>query len=58
MIHRREFEDKLTKELLRIVHYNLQTSIGLIFSSKDVNVEQSFNSSGSLFHKLGASGHK
>ena len=29
MIHRREFEGKLTKELLRIVHYNLKTSIRL-----------------------------
>ena len=25
----REFENKLTKELLKIVHYNLQTSIRL-----------------------------
>ena len=29
MIHRRELEGKLTKELLRIVHYNLKTSIRL-----------------------------
>ena len=29
MIHRREFEDKLTKELLKIVHYHLKTSIRL-----------------------------
>ena len=54
MINRREFEDKLTKELLRIVHYNLQTSIRLRLSSKDVKVEQSFNSSGSVFHKRAA----
>lgn len=39
MIHRREFEDK-TKELLRIVYYNLQTSIGLSLLSKDVKVEK------------------
>ena len=47
-----KFEDKLTKELLKIVHYNLQTSISLF--SKDIKVEQSFSSSGSLFHKLAA----
>ena len=29
MIHMREFEDKLIKELLKIVHYNLKTSIRL-----------------------------
>ena len=29
MIHRREFEDKLTMELLKIVHYNLKISIRL-----------------------------
>ena len=29
MIHRREFEDKLTMELLKIAHYNLKTSIRL-----------------------------
>ena len=29
-----EFEDKLSKELLKIVHYNLETSIGLIFFQK------------------------
>ena len=47
-----KFEDKLTKELLKIVHYNLQTSISLF--SKDIKVEQSFSSSESLFHKLAA----
>ena len=31
-----------------IVHYNLQTSIRLSLFSKDIKVEQSFNSSGSL----------
>ena len=51
MIHRREFEDKLTKELLKIVHYNLEISIRLHLFSKDVKEEQSFNSSGSLFHE-------
>ena len=54
MIHRREFDDKLTKEFLMIVHCNLQISIRLILFSKDVKVDQSFNSSGSLFHKLAA----
>ena len=49
-----KFEDKLTKEFLKIVHYNLQTSISLF--SKDIKVEQSFSSSESLFHKLAASG--
>ena len=34
MIHRREFEDKLTKELLKIVHFN---SLKFFFS-KDVKV--------------------
>ena len=29
VIHMREFEDKLIKELLKIVHYNLKTSIRL-----------------------------
>ena len=48
MIHRRELEDKLTKEPLKIVYYNLQTSIHLSLFSKDVKVEQSFNSSGAL----------
>ena len=33
MIHRREFEDKLTKELLKIVHFN-----SLKLFSKDVKV--------------------
>ena len=47
-----KFEDKLTKELLKIVHYNLQTSISLFL--KDIKVEQSFSSSESLFHKLAA----
>ena len=47
-----KFDDKLTKELLKIVHFNLQTSISLF--SKDIKVEQSFSSSGSLFHKLAA----
>ena len=54
MIHRGEFEDKLNKELLKIVHYNLQTSIHSSLFSKDVKVEQSFKSLGSLFHKLAA----
>ena len=57
MIHRQEFEDKLMTELIKIVPYNLQTSIRLSLFSKDVKVEQSFNSgrnSGSLFHKLAA----
>ena len=54
MIHRREFDDKLTKEFLMIVHCNLQISIRLILFSKDVKVDQSFSSSGSLFHKLAA----
>ena len=31
MSHRREFKGKLTKELLRILHYNLQTSIRFLF---------------------------
>ena len=48
MIHRRELEDKLTKELLKIVYYNLQTTIHLSLFLKDVKVEQSFNSSGVL----------
>ena len=48
MIHRQELEDKLTKEPLKIVYYNLQTSIHLSLFSKDVKVEQSFNSSGAL----------
>ena len=48
MIHRRELEDKLMKELLKIVYYNLQTSIHLSLFSKDIKVEQSFNSSGAL----------
>ena len=54
MIHRWEFKDKLNKELLMIVHYNLQTSICLGLFSKVIKVEQSINSSGSLFHKLAA----
>ena len=54
MIHSQEFEDKVTKELIKIVPYNLQTSIRLSLFSKDVKAEQSFNSSGSLFHKLAA----
>ena len=37
-----------------IVHYNLQTSIRLGLFSKVIKVEQSINSSGSLFHKLAA----
>ena len=37
------------------VHYNLQTSIRLsLFSKEHVKLEQSFNSSGSLFDKLAA----
>ena len=34
MIHRREFEDKLSKELLKLVHYNLQTFNSLKFFFK------------------------
>ena len=52
MIFRRKFEDKLTKELLKIVHYNLQTSIRLSLFSRDVKAVQSFNSSRSLLHEL------
>ena len=52
MIPRQEFKDKLTKELLNIGHYNLHTSTCLSLFSKDIKVEQSFNYSGSLFHKL------
>ena len=48
MIHRQEFEDKLSKELLKIAHYNLQTSIRLSLVSKDIKAEQSFNSAGAL----------
>ena len=54
MIFRRKFEDKLTKKLLKIVHYNLQTSIRLSLFSKDVKATQSFNSWRSLLYKLGA----
>ena len=53
-----EFEDKLTKEFIKIVPYNLQTSICLSLFSKDVKVEQSFNSSGNLFHKLATLNNK
>ena len=53
MIHRRDFENKLTKELLKIVHYNLQTSVRLSLFSKDVTVDF-HNSSRRLFHKLAA----
>ena len=42
MIHRREFKNKLTKELLKIVHYNLQTSVRLSLFSKDVTVDFQF----------------
>ena len=42
MIHRREFENKLTKELLKIVHYNLQASVRLSLFSKDVTVDFQF----------------
>ena len=52
MIFRQKFEDKLTKELLKIVHYNLQASIRLSLFSKDVKAVQSFNSSRSLLHEL------
>ena len=38
----REFENKLTKELLKIVHYNLQTSVRLSLFSKDVTVDFQF----------------
>ena len=31
MIHRQEFEDKLTKELLKTVHHNLQNFNSLKF---------------------------
>ena len=44
MIHRGEFKDKLNKELLMIVRYNLQTSICLSLFLKDIKVEQSVNS--------------
>ena len=54
MIFKRKFEDKLTKELLKIVHYNLQTSIRLSLFSKDVKAMQSFNSWRSLLYKLAA----
>ena len=54
MIFRRKFEDKLTKKLLKIVHYNLQTSIRLSLFSKDVKAMQSFNSWRSLLYKLAA----
>ena len=37
-----KFQDKLAKELLKIVHYNLQTTIRLSLFSKDVKVNQSF----------------
>ena len=40
MIHRQEFEDKLTKELLKTVHHNLQISIRLSLFSKDIKVKQ------------------
>ena len=40
MIHRQEFEDKRTKELLKTVHHNLQISIGLSLFSKDIKVKQ------------------
>ena len=49
MIHRREFENKLTKELLKIFHYNLQTSVHLSLFSKDVTVDFSF-----IVHKVAA----
>ena len=39
MIYRQEFEDKLTKELLKTVHYNLQISIRLSLFSKDIKVK-------------------
>ena len=48
----REFENKLTKELLKIVHYNLQTSVRLSLFSKDVTVDFQFLRR--LFHKLAA----
>ena len=48
-----EFEDKLTKEFIKIVPYNLQSSICLSLFSKE-----SFNSSGNLFHKLAALNNK
>ena len=54
MIFKRKFEDKLTKELIKIVHYNLQTSIRLSLFSKDVKAMQSFNSWRSLLHELAA----
>ena len=54
MIFRRKFEDKLTKKLLNIVHYNLQTSIRLSLFSKDVKAMQSFKSWRSLLYKLAA----
>ena len=42
MIHGREFENKLTKELRKIVHYNLQTSVRLSLFSKDAKVDFQF----------------
>ena len=36
MIHRREFEGKLAKELLKIAHFNSQLRVSLV--SKDVKV--------------------
>ena len=54
MIFMRKFEDKLTKKLLKIVHYNLQTSIRLSLFSKDVKAMQSFNSWRFLLHELAA----
>ena len=37
MIFKRKFEDKLTKELLKIVHYNLQTSLKFVFERRQGN---------------------
>ena len=53
MIHRREFENKLTKELLKIVHDNLQTSVRLRLFSTDITVDFQFLI-GRLFHKPAA----
>ena len=53
VIHRREFENKLTKELLKIVHDNLQTSVRLSLFSTDVTVDFQFLI-GRLFHKPAA----
>ena len=42
MIHRREFEDKLTKELIKIVHYHLKTSICLCMKQNNGKRSKNF----------------